>query len=209
MWNEPSQTASESRTNANSSADPLPASVASVELGSIGDDLGFEVGDKIISINGIKPRDLIDFRYLITDEELSLEVIDKKGKKHHIAIEKDLDEGLGLSFTEALFDGLKQCNNNCPFCFIDQQPPGKRKTLYIKDDDFRMSFLYGSYLTLTNLSQNDWQRIKDQRLSPLFVSIHSTEPTPEAHLKECPKIRQYATGPIPDEEEKMYLRLHR
>ncbi|MEY3767790.1 MAG: hypothetical protein RLZZ11_860, partial [Cyanobacteriota bacterium] len=100
---------------------------------------------------------------------------------------KDADEGLGLAFSEALFDGLKQCNNHCPFCFIDQQPPGHRRSLYLKDDDYRLSFLYGSYLTLTNLTAADWQRIEEQRLSPLFVSVHATEPELRSRLLVNPR----------------------
>ena len=103
-------------------------------------------------------------------------------RQHHIELEKDADDGLGLGFTEALFDGLKQCNNHCPFCFIDQQPPGRRSSLYLKDDDYRLSFLYGSYLTLTNLLPADWQRIERQRLSPLFVSVHATNPALRSQL---------------------------
>ena len=163
-----------------------PAIVEAVEAGSIGEDLGFEVGDQLISINGIKPRDLIDYKFLIAEEKLQLKVLDYKGKTHEIEFEKDHDEGLGLSFTEALFDGLKQCNNQCPFCFIDQQPSGKRKSLYLKDDDYRMSFLYGSYLTLTNLSEKDWSRIEKQRLTPLFVSVHATEPSLRSQLLRNP-----------------------
>ncbi|ABX08042.1 TIGR03279 family radical SAM protein [Prochlorococcus marinus] len=176
MWNEPSLSVAEKTQQSNGIKDPRPAVVESVEPGSIGEDLGFEPGDQVISINGVKPRDLIDYRYLIVEEELDLEVIDKTGKVHQINFEKDNDEGLGLAFTEALFDGINQCNNQCPFCFIDQQPEGRRKSLYIKDDDFRMSFLYGSYLTLTNLGEKDWGRIEKQRLSPLFVSVHATDP---------------------------------
>ena len=104
-----------------------------------------------------------------------MEVIDKWGKNHSLEIEKDYDEDLGLEFETALFDGLIQCNNKCPFCFIDQQPPGKRDSLYLKDDDYRLSFLYGSYLTLTNLTAKEWERIEQMRLSPLFVSVHATE----------------------------------
>jgi putative radical SAM enzyme (TIGR03279 family) len=107
---------------------------------------------------------------------LELEVLDAKGKHHRVEIEKDDDDDLGLEFETALFDGLIQCTNRCPFCFIDQQPPGKRETLYLKDDDYRLSFLYGSYLTLTNLPPSEWQRIEAMRLSPLFVSVHATEP---------------------------------
>jgi len=164
-----------------------PAVVASVEQGSIGEELGFEIGDQLISINGVKPRDLIDYKFLIAEENIQLKVLDEKGKIHRINIEKEYDEELGIAFTEALFDGLKQCNNKCPFCFIDQQPLGKRKSLYLKDDDYRLSFLYGSYLTLTNLSEQDWQRIDQQRLTPLFVSVHATEPHLRSKLLRNPK----------------------
>ena len=102
--------------------EPNPAIIQSVEPGSIGEEVGFEPGDQLIRINGIKPRDLIDYRILISEEELNLEVMDHEGQKYIIQIEKDTDTNLGLIFTEALFDGLKQCNNNCSFCFIDQQP---------------------------------------------------------------------------------------
>ena len=163
-----------------------PAIVASIETGSIGEELGFEIGDQLISINGVKPRDLIDYKFLIAEEILELNVLDEKGKTHIIQIEKDQDDELGLAFSEALFDGLKQCNNRCPFCFIDQQPSGKRKSLYLKDDDYRLSFLYGSYLTLTNLSKNDWLRIEEQRLTPLFVSVHATDPSLRSKLLRNP-----------------------
>jgi putative radical SAM enzyme (TIGR03279 family) len=153
-----------------------PAKINAVIPQSIAEELGFEPGDAIASINGMKPRDLIDYQFLCADEYLELEVIDTQGKLHKVEIEKDYDEDLGLSFENALFDGLIQCNNHCPFCFIDQQPPGKRESLYFKDDDYRLSFLYGSYLTLTNLNQKEWQRIEQMRLSPLYVSVHATEP---------------------------------
>ena len=153
-----------------------PAKINAVIPESIAEELGFEPGDAIASINGMKPRDLIDYQFLCADEYLELEVIDTQGKLHQVEIEKDYDEDLGLSFENALFDGLIQCNNHCPFCFIDQQPPGKRESLYFKDDDYRLSFLYGSYLTLTNLNQKEWQRIEQMRLSPLYVSVHATEP---------------------------------
>ena len=166
---------------------PLPAVVDSVEPGSIGEDLGFEPGDQLLSINGIRPRDLIDYRYLCVEEDLHLEVRDAAGVLHQVDLEKDADDGLGLAFTEALFDGLRQCNNHCPFCFIDQQPPGHRDSLYLKDDDFRLSFLYGSYLTLTNLTDADWQRIDEQRLSPLYVSVHATEPELRERLLVNPR----------------------
>ena len=151
-----------------------PAIIDSIDLDSIAADIGFESGDSIISINGIQPRDLIDYQILISEEILEISVLDKNKKIHNITIEKDQDLNLGINFKDALFDSLKECNNKCPFCFIDQQPPGKRTSLYLKDDDYRMSFLYGSYLTLTNLKQEDWDRIAIQKLSPLFVSVHAT-----------------------------------
>jgi len=153
-----------------------PARISKVLPNSIASETGFEPGDAIVAINGNRPRDLIDYQFLCADEVLQLEVLDAAGKTHHLEIEKDYDEDLGLEFETALFDGLIQCNNRCPFCFIDQQPPGKRQSLYLKDDDYRLSFLYGSYLTLTNLTPREWGRIEQLRLSPLYVSVHATEP---------------------------------
>jgi putative radical SAM enzyme (TIGR03279 family) len=188
MWNEPSAgIAVAEPVDGSAPRLPQPAVVATVEPGSIGEELGFQPGDRLLSINGQRPRDLIDLQFLVGDEELVLEVEDPDGSLHTVEIEKDLDEGLGLGFTEALFDGLRQCNNACPFCFIDQQPPGKRRSLYLKDDDYRLSFLYGSYLTLTNLSEADWRRIETQRLSPVFVSVHATEPELRSRLLVNPR----------------------
>jgi putative radical SAM enzyme (TIGR03279 family) len=152
-----------------------PARITKVLPDSIAAEIGFEAGDAIVAINGTRPRDLIDYQFLCADEVLELEVLDATGKTHTLEIEKDYDQDLGLEFETALFDGLIQCNNRCPFCFIDQQPPGKRTSLYLKDDDYRLSFLYGSYLTLTNLPEREWQRIEQMRLSPLYVSVHATE----------------------------------
>ena len=152
-----------------------PALITKVLPDSIAAEVGFEPGDAIVAINGTRPRDLIDYQFLCADEVLELEVLDAAGKSHSVEIEKDYDDDLGLEFETALFDGLIQCNNHCPFCFIDQQPPGKRQSLYLKDDDYRLSFLYGSYLTLSNLTQKEWDRIEQMRLSPLYVSVHATE----------------------------------
>ena len=159
-----------------------PAEIESIEANSIAQDIGFESGDSIISINGKKPRDLIDYQILISEEILDISVLDKNHKVHNISIEKDQDVNLGINFKDALFDSIKQCNNKCPFCFIDQQPSGKRKSLYVKDDDYRLSFLYGSYLTLTNLKKEDWERISRQKLSPLFISVHATDPNTREKL---------------------------
>ncbi|MEH2282980.1 MAG: TIGR03279 family radical SAM protein [Nostoc sp.] len=167
-----------------------PARITKVLLDSIAAEIGFEAGDAIVAINGTRPRDLIDYQFLCADEVLELEVLDAAGKTHSLEIEKDYDQDLGLEFETALFDGLIQCNNRCPFCFIDQQPPGKRTSLYFKDDDYRLSFLYGSYLTLTNLPEREWQRIEQMRLSPLYVSVHATEPEVRIRLLKNPRAGQ-------------------
>jgi putative radical SAM enzyme (TIGR03279 family) len=167
-----------------------PALITAVLPGSIAAEVGFEVGDRIVSINGDRPRDLIDYQFLCADEFVELEVLDKAGKSHVVELEKEYDEDLGLEFETALFDGLIQCNNRCPFCFIDQQPPGKRESLYFKDDDYRLSFLYGSYLTLTNLSQKEFDRIAQLHLSPLYVSVHATEPEIRTRLLKNPRAGQ-------------------
>ena len=170
-----------------------PAIIDNIEVDSIASEIGFEAGDAIISINGIKPRDLIDYQILISEEILEIIVLDKNKKIHNIRIEKDQDLNLGINFKDALFDSLKECNNKCPFCFIDQQPPGKRTSLYLKDDDYRMSFLYGSYLTLTNLKKEDWDRIASQKLSPLFVSVHATHADVREKLLINKKAREILT----------------
>ncbi|MEB3273216.1 MAG: TIGR03279 family radical SAM protein [Prochlorothrix sp.] len=167
-----------------------PATIVRVLPDSIAAEIGFEPGDRLVSINGTPPRDLIDYRFLCADEFLELEVLDSRGRSHQVEIEKDFDEDLGLEFENALFDGLIQCNNHCPFCFIDQQPPGKRASLYLKDDDYRLSFLYGSYLTLTNLTPKEWERIDRLRLSPLYVSVHATEPEVRTQLLKNPRAAQ-------------------
>lgn len=167
-----------------------PAVITKVLPNSIAAEIGFEPGDALVAINHQKPRDLIDYQFLCADEFLALEVLDVRGQTHTIEIEKDIDEDLGLEFATALFDGLIQCNNRCPFCFIDQQPPGKRQSLYLKDDDYRLSFLYASYLTLTNLTAKEWERIAQMRLSPLYVSVHATEPEIRIRLLKNPRAGQ-------------------
>ncbi|MBK4728439.1 TIGR03279 family radical SAM protein [Oxynema sp. CENA135] len=164
-----------------------PARITKVLPDSIAAEIGLEPGDAIVAIDRQPPRDLIDYQFLCAEEFLELEILDAKGKTHYIEIEKDYDEDLGLEFETALFDGLIQCNNRCPFCFIDQKPPGMRNTLYLKDDDYRLSFLYGSYLTLTNITEKEWQRIEQMRLSPLYVSVHATEADIRTRLLKNPR----------------------
>ena len=123
-----------------------------------GAEAGLLVGDLVISINGERLRDAIDYRFYIANEEVELEVL-REGETLIFEIEKDDDDDLGIEFGEPLFDKLRTCNNKCPFCFLTQMPKGLRKTLYLKDDDYRLGFLYGNFVTFTNLDEDDWQRI--------------------------------------------------
>lgn len=154
---------------------------------SIAYELDIQKGDKIISINKQTPRDIIEYSYLINDEEINLLIERKNGELEEIEIEKDFDEDLGIVFTSAVFDKLKRCQNHCIFCFVDQQPKGLRDSLYVKDDDWRLSYIQGTYVTLTNLSEEDWQRIENYHISPLFVSLHTTNPELRVKMTKNPK----------------------
>lgn len=154
----------------------MKAEIASVIPGSIGAELGLEKGDVLISINGIVPRDLIDYRYLSADEFIDVEIEKLNHQMVLMEIEKDVDEDLGLVFARDTFDGLKRCKNKCIFCFVDQMPPNLRDSLYLKDDDYRLSLLYGNFITLTNLTEEDLLRIAKMHISPIYISVHSTEP---------------------------------
>lgn len=154
--------------------------------GSIADEIGIKKNDKILKINGLEPKDIIEYSYLINDEEINLLVEHKNGEIEEIEIEKDFDEDLGIVFTSAVFDKLKKCQNHCIFCFVDQQPKGLRDSLYIKDDDWRLSYIQGTYVTLTNFKEEDWERIEKYHISPLFVSIHTTNPTLRVKMTKNP-----------------------
>ncbi len=151
--------------------------IKSVEPGSIAEELGIMPGDRLISINGTEIEDVFDYRYLTDDEELTLLVYSaEEDDEFECDIEKDADEDLGIEFEAGLMDEYRHCSNKCIFCFIDQMPPGMRETLYFKDDDARLSFLQGNYVTLTNMSPKDVERICFYKLSPINVSIHTTNP---------------------------------
>lgn len=149
--------------------------VAAVAPGSIAAELGLQPGDIIVAVGEQRLRDVIDYRFAIAEERLEL-LVHSGGEELVFEIEKDADEDLGVEFTEPLFDRLRTCNNKCPFCFLTQMPKGFRKTLYLKDDDYRLSFLYNNFVTFTNLSEADWERIARQRLSPMNISVHATDP---------------------------------
>ncbi|MBR2068418.1 MAG: DUF512 domain-containing protein [Candidatus Gastranaerophilales bacterium] len=143
---------------------------------SIADELDIKKGDKIISINNVKPKDIIEYSYIINDEEIVLLIEHENHELEEYEIEKDFCEDLGIVFSSAVFDNLKRCLNHCIFCFVDQQPEGLRDSLYVKDDDWRLSYIQGTYVTLTNFKEEDWKRIEQYHISPLFVSVHTTNP---------------------------------
>lgn len=154
----------------------MPAVVSSVVQGSIADELEIEEGDILLSIDGEKLLDMIDYRFLCKNEFITIEIQKKNGEIEEIELEKDFDEDLGIVFECAVFDRVKPCLNNCIFCFVAQQPKGLRKTLYIKDDDYRLSYLQGTYITTTNLSESDKERISRLHLGPFYISVHTTNP---------------------------------
>jgi putative radical SAM enzyme (TIGR03279 family) len=149
--------------------------VESVLPGGLGERLGLRVGDKVLTVNGHPLRDVVDWKYALGVEEATL-VFERDGAQHSVSFEKEFDEDLGLEFADDLFDKLHICKNKCVFCFLYQQPKGLRPSLYVKDDDYRLSFLHGNYVTLTNLKDGELERICEQRLSPLYVSVHATDP---------------------------------
>lgn len=154
----------------------MAAIVSSVEDGSIAEELEIEAGDELLSIDGQKMLDMIDYGFYCKSELLTLEIKKTNGEIEEIELEKDYDEDLGIVFESAVFDKIKPCLNKCIFCFVDQQPKGLRDTLYIKDDDYRLSYLQGTYITLTNLKDEDKQRISRMHLGPFYVSVHTTNP---------------------------------
>lgn len=153
----------------------MNAIISEVKPNSIAWEFELEAGDKIIRVNDKELTDLIDFNFETATNEYTLTVEKKEtGEIEVLEIEKDDEEELGIVFDSAVFDGVKRCLNKCIFCFVDQQPKHLRKTLYIKDDDYRLSYLQGTYVTLTNLKQDDKERIEKLNLGPLYVSVHTT-----------------------------------
>lgn len=151
--------------------------ITSIAPGSIAEEVGIEKNDALISINGKKVNDIIDYKFLSDDEELVIEIEKAdSGEIWEIEIEKDYGEELGIEFGGGLIDKAKRCSNKCIFCFIDQLPKGMRESLYFKDDDSRLSFLQGNFVTLTNMKEEDIERIINYHISPINVSVHTTNP---------------------------------
>lgn len=153
----------------------MPAIIEEVEKSSIAEDLGLKAGDEVVSINGVVLRDYFDYKFFAVQEEIDLHIRYANGEEEIFEIEKDFGEDLGIMFDNVIFDKIKQCANKCAFCFIDQQPESMRDTLLVKDDDYRLSFFTGTYITLTNLTKQDKERIQQLRIGPLYVSVHTTD----------------------------------
>lgn len=150
--------------------------ISKIVPGSIAKELELEPGDRVLAINNKEIEDVFDYQFLVEDEYIELIVEKVNGEEWELEIEKDYDEDLGIEFENGLMDEYKSCHNKCIFCFIDQMPEGMRDTLYFKDDDSRLSFLQGNYVTLTNMSEKDINRIIEYRLSPINISFQTTNP---------------------------------
>jgi putative radical SAM enzyme (TIGR03279 family) len=177
---------------------PVPGLVvAQVAPGSLAEELELEPGDKIVKINGQEIIDLVDFHFLSSEDYLEVEVIKADGECWQLEIDKEPDEEFGVQFVAVAVDGIKHCRNKCMFCFVDQTPPNMRQSLYEKDDDYRLSLTQGSFVTLSNLSDAELQRIVSLHLSPLYISVHATDPEVRSRLLKNPhagRIMQQLTA---------------
>ena len=164
------------------------ARISSISLDSPASGVDLRVGDELVSVNGRSPSDIIEYQQLIDGETVKL-VVRREGEElaRKVTIRKVEGQPLGLSIDSAVFDRIRTCDNHCSFCFIYQLPKGMRRSLYVKDDDFRLSFLYGNYTTLTRFTEFDLERVVDENLSPLYVSIHSTDPVLRAEMLRNPR----------------------
>ncbi len=170
--------------------------IVKVLKNSIAEEMELEPGDELVSVNNCSVKDYIDYKYQISDEIVTFEIKKPDGEIWELEIEKEYDEDIGIIFENPLMDNIKVCSNNCIFCFVDQMPRGMRKTLYLKDDDTRMSFLYGNFITLTNLKDEEIERIIKYKISPIKVSVHTTDS----------ELRKYMMGNDKDIDILEYLK---
>ena len=156
--------------------DCMKHKIKSVEEGSIAQELEIEPGDYLLAVNDTELKDIFDYHFICNDEFITVLIEKPNGEQWELEIEKEYNEDIGIDFEQGLMDNYRSCTNKCMFCFIDQMPPGMRETLYFKDDDARLSFLQGNYITLTNMKDQDLDRIIKYRLSPINISIHTVNP---------------------------------
>ena len=157
--------------------------ISKVDPGSIGEELELEPGDRVLTINGNPVEDIFDYEYYVNSPSMTMVVRKANGEEWELDIENDYED-LGLTFENGLMSDYRSCSNKCIFCFIDQMPPGMRETLYFKDDDTRLSFLQGNYVTLTNLKEKDIERIIRFKLAPINISVQTTNPQLRC-IKNC------------------------
>ena len=160
--------------------------VVAVEPGSAAETAGLAVGDEVLSVDGVVPTDVIAWQLLLDEDDPTLEIL-RAGRPVAVEVDKEAGVPLGAEVNAAIFDRVQTCDNHCEFCFIYQLPPGLRRSLYLKDDDYRLSFLYGNFTTLTRFTELDLERVLDERLSPLYVSIHATDPDVRARMLRNPR----------------------
>ncbi len=160
--------------------------ISDVLPGSPAERVGLRIGDALLAIDGEPVIDLVDYEHLSANEHITLTICKKDGNIERVDIEKDDYEPLGLTFATSLMDKMRTCKNHCVFCFIDQMPKGGRSSLHVKDDDWRMSFIMGNYVTLTNLDERELNRIIRRRVSPLYVSLHASDPEVRRKMMKNP-----------------------
>ena len=173
--------------------------ISSVKHGSLAEAAGIKAGESLLAVNGSSVRDIIDLSFLLADEQVVLTIAAADGTERSITIDKRIDEDLGLEFESAVFDKVTTCYNKCVFCFVDQMIPGMRKGLYVRDDDYRLSFLYGNFITLTNMKDEDFDRIIKTHMSPLYVSVHATDPK-----VRCEMMKNRFAGELMDKLKRLF-----
>ena len=173
--------------------------ISAVRKNSLAEAAGIVAGDKLVSVDGVQVKDIIELSFYTSDYEVELELENAQGQRRQVHIDKYPDEDLGLEFEAAVFDKVSTCYNNCIFCFVEQMIPGMRKGLYVRDDDYRLSFLYGNFITLTNLKEEDFQRIIKTHMTPLYVSVHATDPK-----VRCEMMHNRFAGELMDKLERLF-----
>ena len=173
--------------------------ISAVRKNSLAEVAGIVAGDKLVAVDGVQVKDIIELSFYTSDYEVELELENAQGQRRQVHIDKYPDEDLGLEFETAVFDKVSTCYNNCIFCFVDQMIPGMRKGLYVRDDDYRLSFLYGNFITLTNLKEEDFQRIIQTHMTPLYVSVHATDPK-----VRCEMMHNRFAGELMDKLERLF-----
>lgn len=173
--------------------------ISSVRKNSLADFAGIKAGEQLCSVDGVQVKDIIELSFYTSDYQVELELADADGKRRIVTITKHPDEDLGLEFESAVFDKVSTCYNKCVFCFVDQMIPGMRPGLYVRDDDYRLSFLYGNFITLTNMKDEDFERIIRTHMSPLYVSVHATDPE-----VRCAMMKNRFAGELMDKLQRLF-----